>query len=1162
MKSDKSRDTFRREKHYSSVRLQQGRVLTDADWNEQSDVIQHRNEITSQDVIGQTGVPVPPDGFQIFPFTSFTDAEFPVEFEISPGRIYVDGVLGELEPVADNQPQRYIFQPDPFFDPAEVIAEEGPADLSLAKLPKLTTSGMVLVYADIWERHIGALEDSFIRETALGGPDTATRAQTVVQIKVINLGDKSSPLSDADRDAAMASLEPVSIPKLSARAEPLEATDTPCIIPESAGFTRLENQLYRVEIHTGGLMVDNFGAIEVVGDDHPTFKWSRDNGSVVAKWVDDPQPAENTLKVELPTRDETRGFAEGQWVELTDDRRELSGVSGILVRLTHVDGDILTYDPNTLQDPLGLADSTTPPVRVREEFHPKIRRWDMPAASSGPLEVPEAAQNEEVWVDLEAGVQVRFTAGEYRPGDYWTIPARTIGNAVEFGQFRRPEGIKHHYTCLASFPVTGNLSPVQDCRKRFHPLTDLNPVVPTDEPKSGQYRYYLVDNNSGMGNDGAGRVGVDDNDAVEAYNNAIPFATLAKALENFPRDGRDSYAIILLEAGEPEYGGRNLEGVHGYRKLVIRGTHFATDDLTFPLVPQDELTEIRSGGVEVPLGPFAPAARQNPQPPLQSNELEVSTSLPGDADAHVGKRIRFIGDNSENLLFNFTSMILASTPATGSGSGAAPARLTLSSTLPVVPGTGDLFVLEEPFAKIDFLTLGFIGSSQFSGFAVSASGASLSLVGLNVTGRLDVYGPFVGEVAFCRFNLVGIQKFGYLNVSGSFVNEVAQRRELGMGAHVDADFELFQGELVGIQNSAVIDLDVEDVEEFRVHDGFFSETASIAECDRFSVGRAKASGSPRLVRLGVNTSAAAVDVTDSNGAIAGALFETPFPTEDPVVNLDLVKPSVVFSGTGKSLKLDDVAILNGGGQNPSGILLDARGAVASVFDYTTGPGLVVSGLIMVAGRTFFRPFELNWTDKIDGADNRYLSPALPSTGGSGPTAFGMGRTYVQKGPSLQTDVTKNQGGSDTFGVERYHLTQYVGDGTLRVRMANARYPGNPSVIDFEKMLASIVGVIQQQVLPSENVKAFAPHVTSGYTLIALAGDITANTPLPAPVYLAGDNNWGRATLVIPSDPNIAPIRLGIMVKFIGFLGDGHRQERSLGLINLQLAYQPPVSQGD
>ena len=35
MKSDKSRDTFHPEKHFSSVRLQQGRVLTDADWNEQ-----------------------------------------------------------------------------------------------------------------------------------------------------------------------------------------------------------------------------------------------------------------------------------------------------------------------------------------------------------------------------------------------------------------------------------------------------------------------------------------------------------------------------------------------------------------------------------------------------------------------------------------------------------------------------------------------------------------------------------------------------------------------------------------------------------------------------------------------------------------------------------------------------------------------------------------------------------------------------------------------------------------------------------------------------------------------------------------------------------------------------------------------------------------------
>ena len=38
MKGDFTRDTFKKEKHYSGVRMQQGRVQVDADWNEQVDI--------------------------------------------------------------------------------------------------------------------------------------------------------------------------------------------------------------------------------------------------------------------------------------------------------------------------------------------------------------------------------------------------------------------------------------------------------------------------------------------------------------------------------------------------------------------------------------------------------------------------------------------------------------------------------------------------------------------------------------------------------------------------------------------------------------------------------------------------------------------------------------------------------------------------------------------------------------------------------------------------------------------------------------------------------------------------------------------------------------------------------------------------------------------
>ena len=52
-----------------------------------------------------------------------------------------------------------------------------------------------MVYLDVWERHITALEDDDIREKALGGPDTATRTKVVWQVKIDDGKDTARPHS-------------------------------------------------------------------------------------------------------------------------------------------------------------------------------------------------------------------------------------------------------------------------------------------------------------------------------------------------------------------------------------------------------------------------------------------------------------------------------------------------------------------------------------------------------------------------------------------------------------------------------------------------------------------------------------------------------------------------------------------------------------------------------------------------------------------------------------------------------------------------------------------------------------------------------------------------------------------------------------------------------
>src|SRR5919106_7021979 len=88
---DFSRDTNDPRKHYDGVLMQQGRVQLDADWNEQVELGRHQLRSTRKDVIGLCGAPKKGGGFALAVTTDGTD------LTLSPGRIYVDGKLCEIE---------------------------------------------------------------------------------------------------------------------------------------------------------------------------------------------------------------------------------------------------------------------------------------------------------------------------------------------------------------------------------------------------------------------------------------------------------------------------------------------------------------------------------------------------------------------------------------------------------------------------------------------------------------------------------------------------------------------------------------------------------------------------------------------------------------------------------------------------------------------------------------------------------------------------------------------------------------------------------------------------------------------------------------------------------------------------------------------------------
>src|SRR5437870_752537 len=109
MSGDYSRLTDRTRKRFSALRMQQGRVHLDSDWNELVAEVTRRARLQSLDTFGDAAVPiVTKDGFKL----TYV-AGPPVDVTIGAGRAYVNGILAEAfdgEQVG-GVPLSYLHQP-------------------------------------------------------------------------------------------------------------------------------------------------------------------------------------------------------------------------------------------------------------------------------------------------------------------------------------------------------------------------------------------------------------------------------------------------------------------------------------------------------------------------------------------------------------------------------------------------------------------------------------------------------------------------------------------------------------------------------------------------------------------------------------------------------------------------------------------------------------------------------------------------------------------------------------------------------------------------------------------------------------------------------------------------------------------------------------------
>ena len=429
MKGDFTRWTFSRLKNYSSVLLQQGRVLLDADWNEHRDIELYRRRALIRDVVGDAAGPLDATGYAVEAAQK--------KLRLRAGRYYVDGILCELH--ADTW---ISSQPDlPGVDPTAGL-----------------DSGRYAVFLDVWERHVSSVEDPDIKEKALGGPDHSTRAQVIAQARLLPL--KELPGDDEECETLhnpelLAAVIEGKRGKLAVSYDPEPGEKDPCVVHSTARYRGLENQLYRVEIHDPA---------------RSTFKWSRDNGSVVTSWEGHPDPDAGIIEVGDLGPDSQRSFSQSDvLVELLDDTDQLAPRPGYTARVSSSDEASRTI---TLHKDATAKNGAEIDVKMIERgsdsHHPRVRRWD-----GGLNEITDQ------WVKLERGIRVRFelAAGEkFRSGDYWLIPARTIDSSItwEPDEPQRPHGVQHHYACLAivDFDKPTNAWTVERSCQRHFPSAD------------------------------------------------------------------------------------------------------------------------------------------------------------------------------------------------------------------------------------------------------------------------------------------------------------------------------------------------------------------------------------------------------------------------------------------------------------------------------------------------------------------------------------------------------------------------------------------------------------------------------------------------------------------------------------------------------------------
>lgn len=440
MKGDFSRLLFTKLKHFVAVLSQQGRVLLDAEQNEEQAIATYLRESSLTDLIGSSGVPL--NDLNAFNITGVTANDFTIQA----GHLYVNGML--------------VINDGTTFNTQPYRRAEGEA----VSPPSAGNTRTDLVYLEVWRQHVTALEEPTIREKALNIPDTTTRLRTLWRVHLRpNVGS-------ADCDDAIPNFPPPPTAAQLTNSVSLAALpEDPCVIAPDGGFRLLENRLLRVEIHKGSNMAGG-----------PTAKWSAENAAVVYGIAGinpltivsggNPQPGLR-LTLTQQARDQFLSLSTNDLVEIVSGEDEIRGMPGVLGRV-HERISATLYDillnPGEVIPSAYLATPLPQSLYTAGLTDFKVRRWD---GLIDDLSVTSALGN--------TGVSVTFASvNPAHSGDYWVFAGRTANVASADESIEKltnapPHGVPRHYARLALIRWNGSSPTVTDCRPKFPPLTGM-----------------------------------------------------------------------------------------------------------------------------------------------------------------------------------------------------------------------------------------------------------------------------------------------------------------------------------------------------------------------------------------------------------------------------------------------------------------------------------------------------------------------------------------------------------------------------------------------------------------------------------------------------------------------------------------------------------------